>query len=377
MNWFLRTNLLFLVLVGVSCESTRELPAPVSSPDSEALSTYSIVAVDLENGDLGVAVQSKYFGVGPVVPWVESGVGAIATQSWANTSYGPEGLRLLRKGKSVDETLETLLSSDTHHEWRQVGLVDTRGKARSYTGSKCLAWAGGKTAPGYAVQGNILVSRETVDAMARAFESSSGQELAERLMRALEAGQKAGGDVRGKQSAALHVARRGAGPGNNDRYLWLSIDDHPTPVRELRRLLERSLRRDALSRARVAQRSGKIADAHKLFLEAEKAEPNNPSIALERARLEFQLRRAQAADETIQNAIRKQPDYDNLYYQAAQIYLEAGAVAKGLAMLKKLLNMSPAYRERLRAEVEDGASVFHRHREEIRRAKIPFTNDDQ
>jgi uncharacterized Ntn-hydrolase superfamily protein len=204
----------------------------------KSVTTFSIVAYDPENGDLGVAVQSKFLAVGAVVPWAKAGVGAIATQSWANTTYGPEGLRLMAGGLSAQETLEKLVEADEERDRRQAGMVDAHGNAAAYTGKECFEWAGHIVGEGFACQGNILVSEETVQAMAWTFEESQG-ELAERLVAALEAGQEAGGDSRGRQSAALLVVREKGGYGGfNDRYLDLRVDDHPTPIQELKRLLE-------------------------------------------------------------------------------------------------------------------------------------------
>lgn len=204
----------------------------------KSLATFSIVAYDPETGDLGVAVESKFLAVGAVVPWAKAGVGAVATQAWANTSYGPEGLRLMAEGLSAPEALEKLIGADKDRARRQVGLVDAHGNAAAYTGEECFAWAGHIVGKGFACQGNILVSEKTVQAMARAFEESEG-ELADRLMAALEAGQEAGGDSRGQQSAALLVVREEGGYGGlNDRWIDLRVDDHPTPIQELKRLLE-------------------------------------------------------------------------------------------------------------------------------------------
>ncbi len=200
--------------------------------------TFSIVAYDPTNGDLGVAVQSKFLAAGAVVPWAKAKVGAIATQSYANTSYGPKGLELMEKGLSAQEALERLIEEDEEQALRQVGIVDAKGNAAAYTGEECFEWAGHIIGANYACQGNILVSEETVQAMARAFEKAEG-ELADRLVAALEAGQAAGGDRRGRQSAALLVVREKGGYGGfNDRYVDLRVDDHPTPIQELKRLLD-------------------------------------------------------------------------------------------------------------------------------------------
>lgn len=201
-------------------------------------STFSIVAADPDRQELGIATQSKFLAVGSVVPWALGGVGAIATQSWANTSYGPRGLDLLRRRAHPQEALDQLLEDDSERESRQVGIVDAHGRAATYTGADCFAWAGGRTGSNYACQGNILVSGQTVDAMAETFERTEGEELAARLVASLQAGQAAGGDSRGQQSAALVVVRPEGGYGGlNDRFLDLRVDDHPEPIEELARLL--------------------------------------------------------------------------------------------------------------------------------------------
>jgi uncharacterized Ntn-hydrolase superfamily protein len=203
------------------------------------VATYSIVGCDLGAGDWGVAVQSKFLAVGAVVPFAEAGVGAVATQASANPRYGPDGLALLRQGFSAQETVGHLVGADDGRDARQVGVVDSRGGSASWTGSECLEWAGGRIGSGYAAQGNILVSEATVDALADGFEHSSGGSLAERLLDALAAGQDAGGDRRGQQSAALLVVREGGGyAGLSDRMIDVRIDDHERPIEELRRLYE-------------------------------------------------------------------------------------------------------------------------------------------
>jgi uncharacterized Ntn-hydrolase superfamily protein len=203
---------------------------------SSVVATFSIVAFDPETDSLGVAVQSKFLAVGSVVPWARAGVGAVATQAMANYNYGPRGLDLMAEGYSAEQTVEALVSADDDREHRQVGVVDARGRAATFTGSECFDWAGGVTGENYAAQGNILVGRETVEAMARSYEETDG-DLATRLLSALDAGQGAGGDSRGKQSAALLVVREGGGyGGDNDRVVDLRVDDHPEPIRELIRI---------------------------------------------------------------------------------------------------------------------------------------------
>ncbi len=200
--------------------------------------TFSIAARDPQAGELGIAVQSKFLAVGAVVPWAKAGVGAIATQAWANTSYGPHGLELLASGLSAAETVARITGEDEGRASRQVGIVGISGEPATYTGDACYPWAGGRVGEHYACQGNILVGEETVLAMARAFEQTTGY-LCDRLLASLAAGQAAGGDSRGQQSAALLVVREGAGySGFNDRFIDLRVDDAPQPIDELQRILQ-------------------------------------------------------------------------------------------------------------------------------------------
>ena len=202
------------------------------------MSTFSIVALDPETGDLGVATASKFLAVGSVVPFAEAGLGAVATQSYANTTFGPRTLMALRGGIPLELVSQAFAESDEQHDQRQYGLVDAHAHALTFTGAACHPWAGGRTGEGYAAQGNLLVGPEVVDALSETFEGTTGA-LAERLVAALKAGDAAGGDKRGRQSAALLVVREAGGYGGfNDRYLDLRVDDHPAPVGELGRLLE-------------------------------------------------------------------------------------------------------------------------------------------
>ena len=200
-------------------------------------STFSIVARDPANGDLGVAVQSKFLAVGSVVPFARAGVGAVATQSYANVTYGPEGLRLMAAGWTAQEALNHLLRIDLDIAQRQVLLIDAAGRTAAHTGDKCHDWAGHIVGENYACGGNILVGEATVQAIAKIFEETQ-RPLPERLVAALAAGQAAGGDSRGKQSAALLVVRTaGSYGGRSDRYVDLRVDDHPEPIAELERIL--------------------------------------------------------------------------------------------------------------------------------------------
>ncbi len=206
------------------------------------VNTFSIVARDPATGELGVAVESKYFGVGSVVPWAKAGVGAVATQSLAKITYGSEGLELMKKGISPREALDRLTAADAGRERRQVGMIDATGRTAAFTGKECIAWAGHRDGRDFTVQGNLLAGEAVLTAMAEAFGKArtvAGSELAEWLVAALTAGQAAGGDRRGQQSAALLVVRESGGPGgDSDRAIDLRVEDHGKPIEELARLLK-------------------------------------------------------------------------------------------------------------------------------------------
>lgn len=201
-------------------------------------STFSIVGFDPETEELGVAVQSKFLAAGAIVPYIKAGVGAIATQALANPAYGPDGIELLEKGHSPAEAIEILTEGDDGFQHRQLGIVDIKGRSANFTGNECLDWAGGVTGDNYAVQGNILVNQETVEEMAGTFEKTEGR-LADRLLKALQAGQAAGGDSRGQQAAAILVYKENGGYGGlTDKYIDLRVDDHPEPIEKLAELLD-------------------------------------------------------------------------------------------------------------------------------------------
>ncbi len=241
------TQRTFLKQTGQGLASLAVTPAGLAKPlgqvatKANPVATFSIVGFDPRTGDLGVAVQSKFFAVGSVVPWAKAGVGAIATQSYANVTYGPEGLERLTKGQTARETLKALTSIDKDRRLRQLGIVDARGNSASFTGGGCHDWAGHIEKPNFCTQGNILTGKEVVDAMATSFEQSQKKgngRLCNWLVDALMVGQDAGGDSRGRQSAALLVVRKNGGyAGGNDRFIDLRVDDHKTPIIELHRLL--------------------------------------------------------------------------------------------------------------------------------------------
>ena len=279
----------------------------LSSRVMRLVPTFSIVAHDPSTGDLGVAVQSRYFSVGAVVPWAEAGVGAVATQSFVNVSYGPRGLQLVKEGLTVKEVIEKLTGEDEGKEFRQLGIVDAKGNAAAYTGAKCLEWAGSKVGKYYSTQGNILTGEEVVKKMAEEFESTSG-DLASRLVATLEAGERAGGDARGRQSAALLVVRKNAGRGGyGDRFIELRVEDNSDPIAELKRLLK----------------------IHRVY------------YLIDEAELKFTQGNSEDAISSINEALRIRPDSDDAYIDLGLIYLKLRKEDKAVKAFKKALIINP------------------------------------
>jgi uncharacterized Ntn-hydrolase superfamily protein len=240
--------------------------------------TYSIVARDPETGELGVAVQSHYFQVGPVVPWAASGVGAIATQSMVNVSYGPIGLEMLRNGFTAEQALKALTSGDAMPEVRQAAIVDANGSVAAHTGHRCIPAAGHRTSKGYSCQANLMEKDTVWDAMAEAFEQTRGS-LAERMMVALEAAEEEGGDIRGKQSAAMLVVRgTSTGKSWEDRIVDLRVEDDPEPLPELRRLLTIRRAYDADTEADQLDEKGDHDAARAKRVEAQRLAPDNVEL---------------------------------------------------------------------------------------------------
>jgi len=251
------------------------LLAIAAAKPSMPVATFSIVARDPITGDLGVAVQSHWFSVGSVVPWAEAGVGAVATQSFVEPSYGPKGLALMRQNVAPAEALRRLTEADAQRDVRQVAFVDTTGRAAAHTGAKCIPGAGQHVGDGYSTQANLMMTDEVPDAMAKAFEAAKGP-LAERMLAALEAAQGVGGDVRGRQSAAILVVR--AKPSDKpwtDRLVDLRIEDHPEPLKEMRRLLNLHRAYEKMNRGDDASAVGKMDVALKEYGDAQAMVPEN------------------------------------------------------------------------------------------------------
>jgi uncharacterized Ntn-hydrolase superfamily protein len=314
-------------LVLCSTAASAEPPRPA---------TFSIVAADPQAGEVGVAVASRFFAVGSVVPWARAGVGAFATQANANTTFGPRGLELLERGVRPQEALDVLLRADGGRDRRQVGVVSADGSSATHTGAGCTAWAGGRHGPGYAVQGNILAGEGVVAAMEKRFLDTRGQPLAERLLEALIAGDAAGGDSRGRQSAALLVVRhRGGYNGFTDRAIDVRVDDHADPMGEIARLTRLALVNDAWNR-------GWTAFTEKRYPEA----------------LSWQRRTAEMAQGT--PAVLPEVLYD-----LAVILQANGASDEAWAALQRALSLNPRLRDQalrdddlaaLRPRLREGAS---------------------
>lgn len=259
---------LFVLLLSFSLLAQTEFSDPLAH-------TYSIVAVDSETGEIGAAVQSHWFSVGSIVIWAEAGVGAVATQSFVNVSFGPRGLELMKSGKSPQEALQTLLSDDEAREVRQVALIDAQGNTAAHTGVKCIPAAGHINKKFYSVQANLMMKETVWPAMEKAFLSAKGP-LAERMIAALEAAQAEGGDIRGKQSAAILVVKpKSSGKIWEDRVIDLRVEDHPNPVQELKRVLKVYRAYEHMNAGDLAVEKGDEEGALREYGAAEKMFPDN------------------------------------------------------------------------------------------------------
>lgn len=303
----MRARLRQYILGLVVSFSILSLPRPLGGGEP-VIATFSIIARDPETGDFGVAVQSKFFNAAAIVPWAKAGVGAIATQAFANYSYGPEGLKLLEQGLTAPEVVRRLTEADPDRERRQLAVIDAKGNVAHFTGSRCIPWAGAVSGPNYSAQGNILVGEGVVRAMARAFETTKG-DLADRLVAALVAGQEAGGDARGQQSAGLLVVRKGAGFGGSDRYIDLRVDDHPEPIRELQRLLRRYRLTLQLYRSMALESEGKLEEAIAVVRQVVEQDPHDGEKHYRLAGLLAQAGRSAEALQALERAIALNPHF--------------------------------------------------------------------
>jgi uncharacterized Ntn-hydrolase superfamily protein len=285
------------------------------------VTTFSIVAFDPSTRDLGVAVHSRYFSVGSVVPWAAAEVGAIATQSFVNVSYGPRGLELLRESLAVDEVIKKLTSQDEASDYRQLGIVDFQGNVAAFTGKKCLKWAGSKVGKNHAALGNILTGENVVSNMSRRFESAEG-DLADQLIAALEAGDDAGGDIRGKQSASLLVVRKEGGRGGyGDRYIDLRVEDHADPIEELKRLLSLSRVYYLIDNGEDMFTAGNFKSALSNIMEAISLNRNIDDAHIDLALIYLKLGRKEEAVKAFKEALRLNPKLKRLIKQLPNVGL--------------------------------------------------------
>jgi uncharacterized Ntn-hydrolase superfamily protein len=274
---------------------------------AQNVATFSIAARDSATGELGVAVASRFFAVGTVVPWAKADVGAVATQAFANTSFGWKGLDLLEKGNTPEEALKSLLSTDADPDRRQVGIVGADGSSVTYTGNGCNPWAGGRHGRNYAVQGNILAGEDVVVGMEKAFLNTRGT-LAERMYAALLAGDKNGGDSRGKQSASLIVVKKGAGYGGfTDRAIDIRVDDHPEPFKELGRLLDYAQMNYSWNEAWTLFTEKKAAEALPHMEHAAKIAPKNPEVLYDLCVIRLAAGRPDSALDALEKALKFNP----------------------------------------------------------------------
>ncbi len=307
-------SLTCIIIVLLCCSQS---PLKAQSEELKTISTFSIVGRDPAAGELGIAVASRFFSVGSVVPWAEANVGAVATQSFANTSFGWRGLELLQNGAAPEEVMEILLRNDDDPERRQVGIVSADGKSVTYTGSKCIPWAGGRSGENYAIQGNILAGESVVTAMEKTFLETEGT-LADRLYAALLAGDEQGGDSRGKQSAALLIVKENAGYGGyNDRAIDIRVDDHQEPFKELGRLLNFAQMNYSWNQGWTLFTQKKFAEALPHMERAAKLAPENPEALYDFAVIQLAAGEKEMAINTLEKAIslnpklKKQASVDN------------------------------------------------------------------
>jgi uncharacterized Ntn-hydrolase superfamily protein len=270
-------KLILKVLLGILIISSISFPQLYYN-NNPFVHTFSIVARDPQTGEMGVAVQSHWFSVGTIVTWAEAGVGAIATQSFVNASFGPRGLKMLKHGMTAQQAVDSLLASDEGREFRQLAIIDSKGNVASFTGKKCIQPAGNITGDNFSCQANLMINDKVWPAMAEAFKHAKGH-LAERMISALEAGQKAGGDIRGMQSAAILIVRgKSTGKVWKDRLIDLRVEDSPKPIKELKRLLKVHRAYDHMNAGDLAVEKNNMPLALKEYFTAEKMFPDNAEM---------------------------------------------------------------------------------------------------
>lgn len=309
---------------------TARIPDPLAH-------TFSIVARDPDTGDLGVAVQSHYFSVGPIVPWAEPGVGAVATQSLVEVSYGPKGLQMMKSGKGAKQTLHDLLADDPNREVRQVAMIDSRGEVAAHTGTRCIPEAGDHVGDHYSVQANLMANDRVWPAMAKAYESTKG-DLATRLLAALEAGQQAGGDIRGQQSAAIVIVK---GKRSNkpwqDRIMDLRVEDSPHPIAELRRLVRLWRAYRNVDRGDELTTQGKIQEAMEAYAEGARLAPGNDEILFWQAASLWQIGREKEATPLFRKVFAR----DRRWVELVPRLVPAGLLKDDPASIRRIKALAP------------------------------------
>jgi len=292
------TIITLFVIFGISANSNEPF---------EAIATFSIAALDPATGEVGVAVASRFFAVGAVVPWAKAGIGAVATQAYANTTFGWRGLELMEKGATPDEAMEILLRFDEKAARRQIGIVSVDGKSATFTGEGCSAWAGGRNGENYAVQGNILAGESVVAAMEDAFLNTTGS-LADKMYAALLAGEKEGGDSRGKQSAAIYIAKEKAGYGGyTDQAIDIRVDDHKEPFKELGRLLNIAQMNYSWNIAWTLFTEKKYAKSLPYMEKTAKLAPENAEVLYDLAVIRLAVGNIESSLDAFKNAIKNNP----------------------------------------------------------------------
>lgn len=307
-------------------------------PKRALVCTFSIVAIDPANGDMGVAVASRYFSVGTVVPWAEAGVGAVATQANVNVGYGSRALELLKQGLTAPQALQKMMAEDPFEgkDGRQVAIIDAKGNIATYTGPKALNWAGDRQGKTWSAQGNILAGPQVVESMGRAFESTQG-ELAEKLYAALKAGDDAGGDRRGRQSASILVVRKRGGRNiNNDRYVYINVDDNPNPLAELRRLLDLNLTYNYQDQAYSLLNAGKVKEGRDAGAKAAAYSPNNPDSHLTLGLLNYLSGDKNAALTELLKAKSLDPDFKKQWDATMRFESSVKPILEDKEFLRKL-----------------------------------------
>lgn len=309
--------------------SKREIKRPVH--------TYSIVAIDKATGQLGAAVQSHWFSVGSIVPWVEAEVGAICTQSFVEASYGPLGLELMRAGKSAEEALAGLIEADKHESVRQVAMIDAKGRVAVHTGKNCIPEAGHFVGDGFSCQANLMLKNTVWLAMARAFESTKG-ELVDRLMAALEAAEAEGGDIRGKQSAAIIIVQgKSSGVWWKDRLYDLRVEDHPAPLEELKRLIRLNKAYNFMNKGDELLTENRVDEAMKAYTKAMEMYPDNAEMIFWPAVTLASTGRVDQSLPLFKKVFAMDPNWAALVPRLPRV----GQLPKDKALLKKILSQAP------------------------------------